>query len=57
MFHKYHIFTLCTVTVSVRTLPDKLVSQVINKVIDLIPVMLHTARPETKKQLHSQLTK
>lgn len=31
-------------------LPDKLVSQVVNKVIYLIPVMLHTARPEEKIQ-------
>lgn len=31
-------------------LPDKLVSQVVNKVIYLIPVMLHTARPEKRFQ-------
>lgn len=30
-------------------IPNKLVSQVVNEVVYLIPVMLHTARPEKKR--------
>ena len=36
--------------------PDELVSQMVHKVIDLIPVVLHTARPRRTSLIYSLTT-